>query len=61
MIQIPLAVAVTLIIVLHTILTHLINWGLRETLDHETGRLLILFSFAEVALTIALLCNMKLV
>jgi hypothetical protein len=64
MIQIPLALAVIIIIVVHTIMTHLFNWAIRESDDQGDINAVVLclfFSFLEVTLTIALLCEMKLV
>lgn len=62
MIQIPLALAIIVVIAIHTIATHLFNWGIREA-DNEGDinaiALCIFFSFLEIVLTIALLCNMK--
>jgi mannose/fructose/N-acetylgalactosamine-specific phosphotransferase system component IIC len=62
MIQIPLALAVIIIIVVHTIMTHLFNWAIRESDDQGDINAVVLclfFSFLEVTLTIALLCEMK--
>jgi len=61
MIQIPLALAVTVVILLHTVLTHLSNWGIRNTKDDPFGIVIILFSIMETALLISIICNMKLV
>jgi len=59
MIQIPLALAVAVVILLHTVLTHLSNWGIRKTKDDPFGVALILMSLIEITITISLLCNMK--
>lgn len=56
MIQIPLAVAI--VILLHTTLTHLLNWGVRET-EHEP--IMYIYHFIEILLITILLCNLKLV
>jgi hypothetical protein len=56
MIQIPLALAVVLIILLHTILTHLFNWFIRKT---EYEPIVYILHFLETLLIIALLCNLK--
>ena len=61
MIQIPLTLAVTVVILLHTVLTHLFNWGIRNTKDDPIGIVIILFSIIETALLISLICNTKLV
>lgn len=57
MIQIPLTAAVLVVVLLHTILTHLFNWFIRET-EHEP--VAYIFHFIEILLIIILLCNMKL-
>ena len=62
MIQIPLIAVIILIVLTHTILTHLFNWGIRmfNELEYLSGMfILILISIAEIFLTITLLCNMK--
>jgi hypothetical protein len=59
MIQIPLAVAVAVVILLHTVLTHLSNWGIRITKDDPFGIVIVLFSIIETVIVISLLCNMK--
>ena len=62
MIQIPLTAVIILIVLTHTILTHLFNWGIRMfgELEYFHGMfILILISIAEIFLTIVLLCNMK--
>lgn len=62
MIQIPLEAVITLIVLTHTILTHLLNWGSRmfKEIEFLSGTfILILISIAEIFLTIVLLCNMK--
>ena len=47
MIQIPLALAVTVVILLHTLLTHLFNWFIRKT-EHEP--VVYIFHFIEILL-----------
>jgi hypothetical protein len=59
MIQIPLALAVAVVIILHTIITHLSNWGLRNTKDDPIGIVIMLFSTIETVIVISLLCNLK--
>jgi len=62
MIQIPLVLAVVIIIAIHTTLTHLMNWGIREAEkqgDNNAIGLCLFFSFLEITSVIALLCNMK--
>lgn len=59
MIQIPLALAVAVVIILHTLLTHLFNWGIRNTEDDPFGEVIILFSIIETVIIISILCNMK--
>ena len=62
MIQIPLEAAIIIIVLTHTMLAHLFNWGIRmfEKIEFLSGTyILILISIAEIFLTIALLCNMK--
>ena len=62
MIQIPLEAVIILIVLTHTILTHLFNWGIRmfEKIEYLSGTyILVLISIAEIFLTIVLLCNMK--
>lgn len=62
MIQIPLTAVIILIVLTHTILTHLFNWGIRmfEKIELLSGTfIIILISIAEIFLTIVLLCNMK--
>ncbi len=64
MIQIPIKLVILFIVVVHTALTHLINWGIREALDIEdfTAILLCVFmSLLEIILITILLCEMKLV
>jgi hypothetical protein len=62
MIQIPLVLAVIIIIAIHTIITHLFNWAIRESDDQGDINAVVLclfFSFLEITLTIALICNMR--
>jgi uncharacterized membrane protein len=59
MIQIPLALVVAVVIILHTIITHLSNWGLRNTKDDPIGIVIMLFSMIEIVIVISLLCNLK--
>ena len=58
MIQIPLSLAVLVVVILHTVLTHLLNWGIREA-EHCPS--VYIFHFLEILLITILLCNMKLV
>lgn len=62
MIQIPIFLVIILVVVLHTILTHLFNWAIRESDDQRDINAVVLclfFSFLEVTLTIVILCNLK--
>lgn len=56
MIQIPLIAAVLTVVLLHTTLTHLLNWGIRKS-EHEPA--VYIFHFLEVILITMILCNMK--
>lgn len=46
---------VVIIFVLHTVLTHLINWWFREADDAEEGFVLIMLTIVELASTLILL------
>jgi hypothetical protein len=56
MIQIPLALALAVVIILHTTLTHLFNWFIRKTEHEPIGYI---FHFIEILLITILLCNLK--
>jgi hypothetical protein len=59
MIQIPLALAVVVVLMLHTSLTHLLKWTMKKYAGTPDINILLLLSYIEITLTIALICTMK--
>lgn len=57
MVTVSIISIVILIFVLHTILTHLLNWAFRESMDSELGIGIIILNLMEAAIMIALLKN----
>jgi hypothetical protein len=58
-VEVPLIGIVILIFILHTILTHLINWGMRKAWEETAGEslifLLCLLTIVEIVVGISLL------
>lgn len=55
MITVSILSIVILIFVLHTILSHLLNWAFRESMDSELGIGVFVFCVIEIGIIIALL------
>lgn len=55
MVTISILSIVVLIFVLHTVLTHLLNWLVRKTIDSEVGIASLFLCLIETGIMIALL------
>lgn len=47
--------AIVIIFIVHTILTHLINWMIREAVNEEVGGLSIVVMIVELTLTLSII------
>jgi hypothetical protein len=56
-VTVPLVGIVILIFILHTILTHLSNWAIRECKDPGLGTLVVFATLVELVVCVALLTS----
>jgi hypothetical protein len=57
MVTVSILSIVILIFVLHTVLTHLLNWAFRKTMDSEVGVGIFILNLIEIVIMVILLKN----
>lgn len=58
MVTVSILSIVILIFVLHTVLTHLLNWAFRKTMDSEVGVGTFILNLIEIVIMVILLKNL---